>query len=456
MASKLMAVIKREYLERVRTKWFIISTVFGPVFMLSVTLMPALLTARNMRAAQTGNMQILDATGIGLGQNVVKALHDRAANPPSLRGTSGAGTSKGSLPPAAATAIAAATGTIVDPRLIVVANGGIAAAETTATHAVMANETQGYLVLDSATMATGNARYAGKNASSLGEMNQIESSLRSSIVSLRLAQAGITGPRADSLARVRTDVNTERITSTGRGGSGLVSAIFGFIIAFLLYMMIILYGQNILQGVLEEKTTRVAEVVISSISPDTLLAGKIIGVGAVGLTQQLIWLAFSLGLSLYGMGMAAAMGMTTFSLPQVSVFQMVALVLFFALGYTFYASLFAAVGAMCSGPEDARQAAQPVMMLLVASIILVQPIMTTPTGTMATTMSLLPFSSPIIMPLVMSATQVPIWQVTASIAILVVSCLAAIWVSARIYRVGLLMTGKRPNLKELVRWVRYA
>ena len=449
MASKLMAVIKREYLERVRTKWFIISTVFAPVFLLSVTILPGLLTVKNMREAQTGDMQVLDATGTGLGERVVKSLHDRASNPAQFQATR-------RLPAAAIKAAGATPTTIVEAKLIVVAGGELTAAESTATHAVMGDKTRGYMVLDSATLATGNARYAGKNASSLGEMSQIEGALRSAILSQRLSQAGITGPRADSLARVRTDVATERITSTGRGGSGLVSAIFGFIIAFLLYMMIILYGQNILQGVLEEKTTRVAEVVVSSISPDTLLAGKIIGVGAVGLTQQLIWLGFATALSVYGMGMAAAMGMAEFSLPHVSAFQMVALVLFFALGYTFYAALFAAVGAMCSSPEDARQAAQPVMMLLVASIILVQPIMTTPTGTMATVMSLLPFSSPIIMPLVMSATQVPIWQVTTSIAVLLLSCLGAIWISARIYRVGLLMTGKRPSIKELVRWVRFA
>jgi ABC-2 type transport system permease protein len=272
----------------------------------------------------------------------------------------------------------------------------------------------------------------------------------------RLETAGITGARADSLARVKADVATERITSQGRGGSGLVSAIFGFLIAFLLYMMIILYGQNILRGVLEEKTTRVAEVVISSISPETLLAGKVIGVGAVGLTQQLVWLGFGVGISAYGMGMANAMGVGTFAMPQVTAFQMVCLVLYFLLGYTFYAALFAAVGAMCNSQEEATQAAQPVMMLLVASIILVQPIMTQPTGTMATVMSLLPFSSPIIMPLVMSGTQVALWQVGASLGMLFLACLGSIWVSARIYRVGLLMTGKRPSLKELVRWVRYA
>ncbi|MCX5754856.1 MAG: ABC transporter permease [Gemmatimonadetes bacterium] len=436
---KLMAVIKREYLERVRTKWFIITTVFGPVFFLAISVLPGLLTVRNMRNAPGSAINILDATGTALGTRVAKSMHTREENNPLRKVMSGP-----EAPP------------IVEPTVTSLAMAGLAAAESTATLAVMRGEYQGYLVLDSSTVATAKARYAGKNASSLGEMNNIEASVRSALLLQRLEGAGISGPRADSLSRVRADVETERITSKGRGGSGLVSAIFGFIIAFLLYMMIILYGQNILRGVLEEKTTRVAEVVIASISPETLLAGKVIGVGAVGLTQQLVWLSFSVAVSAYGMGMAAAMGMGAFQLPQVSVLQMVCLVLYFLLGYTFYASLFAAVGAMCNSQEEATQAAQPVMMLLVASIILVQPIMTQPTGTMATVMSLLPFSSPIIMPLVMSGTQVPMWQLALSLGGLMVSCVAAIWVSARIYRVGLLMTGKRPTMKELVRWVRYA
>ncbi|MEA3244805.1 MAG: ABC transporter permease [Gemmatimonadota bacterium] len=441
--DKLLAVIKREYLERVRTKWFIISTVFGPVFLFGVMILPGLLTVRGMRSAGAANFQVIDATGTGLGARVAQQVRERAMHNP-LRNIPGMGGRGESAPPPP------------EARVIVVAADGVAAAETTATADVMASRTQGYLVLDSATIRSGKARYAGRNASSLGEMEQIEGGLRTALLTERLTAAGITGARADSLARVRTDMATERITSNGRGGSGLVSAIFGFVIAFLLYMMIILYGQNILRGVLEEKTTRVAEVVISSISPETLLAGKVIGVGAVGLTQQLIWLAFAVGLATYGLGMAASMGAVNIALPQVTVFQVVALVLYFLLGYTFYAALFAAVGAMCSSQEEATQAAQPVMMLLVASIILVQPILTTPTGTMATVMSILPFSSPIIMPMVMSATQVPAWQIAASLASLLVAVYASIWVSARIYRVGLLMTGKRPSVKELVRWVRYA
>ena len=437
--GKLMAVIKREYVERVRTKWFIITTLFGPIFFLGISVVPGLLTVRSMRDAQVTDFRILDATGTGLGARMARTLKDRELNNPLRKVIGGA-----------------SPVSVVEPKILTLAQAQVAEAETTATRAVMNGETRGYLVLDSATVATAKARYAGKNASSLGEMTQIESALRAALLMQRLETAGITGARADSLARVRADVATERITSQGRGGSGLVSAIFGFLIAFLLYMMIILYGQNILRGVLEEKTTRVAEVVISSISPETLLAGKVIGVGAVGLTQQLVWLGFGIGISAYGMGMANAMGVGTFALPQVTAFQMVCLVLYFLLGYTFYAALFAAVGAMCNSQEEATQAAQPVMMLLVASIILVQPIMTQPTGTMATVMSLLPFSSPIIMPLVMSGTQVPLWQVSASLGMLFLACLGSIWVSARIYRVGLLMTGKRPSLKELVRWVRYA
>lgn len=436
--DKLIAVIKREYLERVRTKWFIISTIFGPVFLGAIMVLPAMLTVRSMRDAQVTDFHILDATGTTLGTRVAQVLRERAENDPSRK------------------ALGANATPLAETRVIAVAPAALAAAESTATHEVMAGQTRGYLVLDSTVMSpAAKARYAGKNASSLAEMDQVENALRGALLAQRLEAAGITGAKADSLSRVRANVQTERITSQGRGGSGLVSAIFGFVIAFLLYMMIILYGQNILRGVLEEKTTRVAEVVISSISPETLLAGKVIGVGAVGLTQQLIWLGFAVGLSVYGLS-AAAMSGVAFTMPQVTVLQMVMLILYFLLGYTFYAALFAAVGAMCSSQEEATQAAQPVMLLLVASIIVVQPIMTNPTGTLGTVMSLLPFSSPIVMPLVMSGTQVPAWQIALSLVALVAACVGAIWVSARIYRVGLLMTGKRPSVKELIRWVKYA
>src|SRR6476646_10130029 len=229
-------------------------------------------------------------------------------------------------------------------------------------------------------------------------------------------------------------------------------------------MMIVLYGQTSLRGVMEEKTTRVAEVVVSSVSTDTLLAGKVIGVGLVAITQVLAWVALSMTLVVYGAPLlqqrlgpdAAAAGAFSDALPSLSITTAVALLLFFVLGFIFYSSLFAAIGAMVNSQEDVQQASMPVMLLLVSSVIFMTPIMTNPGSGLARTMSLLPFSAPILMPLRMTLIPVPWYEVVGSLGGVAIACLAAIWVSARIYRVGLLMYGKRPSFRELARWVKYA
>ena len=144
------------------------------------------------------------------------------------------------------------------------------------------------------------------------------------------------------------------------------------------------------------------------------------------------------------------------ALPSLSMPTLAALLCFFVLGFIFYASLFAAVGAMVNSQEDVQQASMPVMLLLISSVIFMTPIMTNPGSGLARMMSLLPFSAPILMPLRMTLISVPWYEVTFAIAGLTLACLAAIWISARIYRVGLLMYGKKPNFAELARWVRYS
>jgi ABC-2 type transport system permease protein len=224
---------------------------------------------------------------------------------------------------------------------------------------------------------------------------------------------------------------------------------------------------------MEEKTTRVAEVVVSSVSTDTLLAGKVVGIGLVAITQVVAWVALSVAMGVYVLpvilksfggapaaggaaGGAPNMTQVMAALPSLSVGTGLALLAFFVLGFTFYASLFAAVGAMVNSQEDAQQASMPVMLLLVASIIFMTPILTNPSSGLARTMSLLPFSAPILMPLRMTLIPVPWWELAASLGGVALACLVAIWLSARIYRVGLLMYGKRPSVAELARWVRYA
>jgi ABC-2 type transport system permease protein len=275
------------------------------------------------------------------------------------------------------------------------------------------------------------------------------------------------------LTAERLETNTEKIGNSGREkGGGMGNVVFGYVVAFLLYMMIALYGQNILRGVMEEKTTRVAEVVVSSVSTDTLLAGKVLGVGLVAITQVLSWVALTLAMMFYlvpilfgnkmaaqaGASAAASRGLPTDVITSALPSPGTALVImgFFVLGFIFYSSLFAAVGAMVSNQEDVQQASMPVMLMLISSVVFMSPILTNPGSPVARTMSLIPFSAPILMPLRMSLIPVPWYELAASLGGVALAAILAIWVSARIYRVGLLMYGKRPSFSELARWVRYA
>jgi ABC-2 type transport system permease protein len=444
---KLGVVFKREYLERVRSKWFLVGTLLGPVFFAMITVVLILISSRTNASTDLANVTIIDATGSGMGQRVAGALQQRYP-----------------LSPA--------------PQVKSVDAASVPREEDRAVISVRDKETRGYLVLDSNTVAGNSVRYAGRNASSLGDVEQISSIVRQQVLAQRLQTEGIDAKRVAALTGVRLQMLTERGGDNGREkGSGLGNVIFGYIVALLLYMMIVLYGQTILRGVMEEKTTRVAEVVVSSVSTDILLAGKVIGVGLVAVTQVLAWVALSVAMMFYGApllerklgagaiaaagaggagggaGMASAL---TNALPSLSMGTLLALLLFFVLGFVFYASLFAAVGAMVNSQEDVQQASMPVMLLLVSSVIFMTPIMTNPGSGLARTMSLLPFSAPILMPLRMTLVPVPWFEVAGSIVGVAVACLAAIWVSARIYRVGLLMYGKRPTFRELARWVRYA
>ena len=424
--AKLWAVISREYMERVRSKWFIFATVFGPVLFGALLIVPPLLALRTKPSDDAANILILDATGAGLGARIANAM---PRTPLSLR-----------------------------PRVRDIAPDTLTRAESTATHEVVANTARGYLVLDRYTMAGDSARYAGRNASSIGDMEMLTGVIRRSVLAARLAQLHVDSTDAARIARLRPTLATQRLSEQGRAGSGMLTALFGFGLAFLLYMTIILYGQTVLRGVLEEKNTRVAEMVVSSVSANTLLVGKVLGVGGVGITQQIVWLTAGTLMAKGRAPILAAFGAKAeaIAFPSVSVGIAVVLMLFFVLGYLFYSSLFAAVGAMVSNEQDAQQAAMPVILLLVTPVLFLQTILLNTMSRTAQVLSWLPFSAPIIMPMRMVVASVPWTEVSLTILGVLLACAAAIWIAARIYRVGLLMYGKRPSLRELYRWIRVA
>ena len=426
--KKLLVVLEREYMERVRTKWFLVATVFGPVFFGALMFLPAYMANRSTASADVARIRILDATNANLGQLVATEL------------------SGGVL------------GDTSSTQVVNLNQAALAEAESTATRDIRQKVIKGYLVLDQGTLDGRGSRYAGTNATALADMRRIENAVSRELIGLELSRAGLSTVEADRVKRLRGGLRSERITLSGRGGSGRVNILFASIVGILLYMTILMYGQNVLRGVIEEKQTRVAEVVVSSVKPTTLLAGKVLGVGAVGLTQMAIWLFATIVMMKYRVPIMQSLGMqaTPLPMPSVTAIQIAVLLLFFLLGYTLYSALFAAVGAMVSSEQEAQQAQMPVVLMLVVSIMFLQPVLLEPDGQMAVTLGLLPISSPIMMPLRMSTVDVPWWEISLSILALIAGCYLAVYFAATVYRTGLLMHGKRVTFREVFRWIKAA
>ena len=425
--GKLWAIVEREYLERVRNKWFLIGTFFGPILFGAILFLPQYVSSRRQTSVDVAQVRVLDATGSQLGSRVVAGLNGGVM------------------------------GDTTRTQLVRIDSAGTTRAMRDAEAEVLRGRIKGYLLLDRRTLAGQRAQYVGTNATVIPEVDAIRTAVRRAVMAERLDRAGVDAAEAERLARLDVQLRTERLTAAGgRGGSGRLNALFAIIVAALLYMTIFLYGQAVLRGVIEEKQTRVAEVVVASVSPTRLLTGKVLGVGAVGLTQMLLWIATGAAMLRAREAVLARLGITTapLILPHIEPAQLVLLVFFFLLGYLFYASLFAAVGAMVSTEQEAQQAQLPVAMLLVLSIAFLQPALEAPDSPLAVNLSVLPFSSPILMPLRMSTVAVPTWQIGLAIAELMLACVVAVWLAARIYRIGLLMYGKRPTLREVFRWVR--
>ena len=426
---KLRVVTKREYLERVRNRWFAIATVFGPIVFGLLMYLPAYMATRSQVSDEVSRIRILDATGTGLGGNIAAELNGGIF------------------------------GDTTRTQVVRLAAAELAWAESTATRAVMRKEIRGYLALGPRVLSgAANPRYAGTNVTAIADMRLLDGIVQREVLGQQLMSAGVEPREASRLKRARVELRPERITSTGRAGSGRISILIAITIAMLLYITIFIYGQNVLRGVIEEKQTRVAEVVVSSVSPTTLLGGKVLGVGAVGLSQMVIWLAASYIMMKFRTSLLAQFGVSAIPIqfPTITVSMVLVLLVFFLLGYTFYAALFAAIGSMVNSEQEAQQAQLPAVMLLVATVMFLQPVLSNPDGMLATILSWLPFSSPIVMPLRMSAVSISGWQITLSILCLVASCYIAVVIAARIYRTGLLMYGKQPELREVLRWMRRA
>jgi ABC-2 type transport system permease protein len=329
--------------------------------------------------------------------------------------------------------------------------------------------------------------YASKSVS-MDLKSDIERVIEKQIEEIKLSEAGITHKILED-SRVNVDSETVSLSEEGeKKSSSGAATVIGGVCAFLIYMSVFVYGTQVMRGVTEEKTSRIVEVIISSVRPFQLMMGKIIGVALVGLTQFVLWIVFTAALasattavlgseqSEQTQAMAAEMAQSRQTMPGQKMDQATAgnpfeevlgavdslniplilgCFLFYYLGgYLLYSALFGAVGAAVDNDADTQQFMLPITLPIIFSFIFAQFVLRDPDGSLAFWTSIIPFTSPIIM-MVRIPFGVPIWELLLSMSLLVLGFIGTIWLAARIYRVGILMYGKKVSYKELAKWVFY-
>lgn len=421
--EKLKAIIKREYLTRVKSKGFIIGTIISPLIMMSFVLVP-LLIARSGGPDQL-RVAVLD-------QNANSALYERLA-------------------------------ALLEPTRPSAARYELQRAPVSPAEDLTARRQQldqqmkdgaldAYLILPPDALNRERLSYRARNISDFEGRSRLEDALNKAIFEQRVTRAGLQADNVRELTRdVRLEISNERGESE-RSKRGAFILSFGLLM--IIYITILVYGVMVMRGVMEEKQSRIIEVLLSSVRPFELMLGKLIGIGLVGLTQYLTW--GLLGLLLSGIAALPALAMSAGNLPQVSVTQIVFFIVFFVLGYFLYATLYAMVGAMVTSEEDGQQVQMPITMMIILPMLLITLVMRNPNGTAATIFSLIPFFSPVLMFLRIGLDTPPWWQIALSIVLMIGTILGAVWIAAKIYRVGVLMYGKRPTIPELMRWLKYS
>lgn len=307
---------------------------------------------------------------------------------------------------------------------------------------------------------------------SLSVSNGIENQLEKIIEHQKLKAAGIDLTILES-AESTVNITTKIISEDGNTTNSQAEASMGigFICGILIYMFIFMYGTMVMRGVIEEKTSRIVEVIISSVKPFQLMMGKILGVALVGLTQFVLWILLTFAIANIAelLFMDASSMTTELNAAQQSVLLseissltgginliqiFVSFLFYFLAGYLMYSSLFAAVGSAVDAEADTQQFVLPITIPLILSFILIQPIMENPDGTLAFWMSIIPFTSPVIM-MVRLPFGVANWELALSVGILISSFILTTWFAGRIYRTGILMYGKKASYKELWKWLSY-
>jgi|ERR1039458_3654296 ABC-2 type transport system permease protein len=429
----LWLIIKREYLDRVRKRSFLVLTLLLPGIMTAVMLLPAKLITMGDKVQHLVVVTSTPQFGEMVRQRFLSPISDTDDDENANSGTNAAKQKP-------------------DQKYVI----DVDAKPTEAERAVLRNKINsqaidGYLWLSEDAIASGKVTWVSRRMPYFSERSRLGETLNQVIQSERLSTNGLSRDEAERLLKpIKVEsIRMERGREAKGSGGGKFMEVA--VMVMLLYMAVLLYGISVMRSVLEEKNSRILEVLLSSATSTELMAGKLLGVGAVGLTQILVWVVIAVVFAFPGMAMQPSL--SEFQVPPT---VLVAFMVFFLLGYLLYSTMYAAIGAITTTEQEGQQLQFFIIIPLVLSVFMLAPVVRNPDAAIMVWMSMVPFFAPVVMYARIVVQTPPLWQIALSVFLLIATIAGLLVLCARIYRIGILIYGKRPNLPEIVKWLKYA
>ena len=443
MLNKIVTVIKREYTTRVKSKGFVVSLFLMPVLMCGLVLLSSFLAIMEHRTKEMRKLAIVDETGEIFTEmqaaiarrsifqrkgELVYQLHEESAT--------------------------------------------TEAAKIALRERVNTKDLYAYLEIPKDVFANGEVRFYVRTATNFEVQSALHRIISDIVRGKRFAESGYSQREVSRLMRsVRFNTYAVKSGKAEDGGAKVESPIetgarlgLGYILVFVLYLFVIIYANSIMRSVLEEKTTRIVEVIVSSIKPHQLLLGKLVGVCSVCLTMFAIWVIFGVLLVMNIEPLLGIFGIDRLPMQIIQIIEtikassaevLIYFFVYFIIGFFMYSTLYAVVGAICSSEEEAQQTGAPLTMLIVVPFILMFQLFRIPDSTLSILLSHVPFFSPILMFMRINVLMPPLWEILLNVFLVCATVLFVTLISGKIYRVGILMYGKRPTLGQLWQWTRY-
>ncbi|MCY4402861.1 MAG: ABC transporter permease [Candidatus Poribacteria bacterium] len=443
MPNKMLTVIKREYMTRIKSKGFIFSLFLMPLSMCVMVFLSVFLTSMQSKTKETRELVVIDET-----EQIFAPLQAAIAEHRTFQ-------HKGELVYQLHEESATTEDAIISLR-----------------KRVNTKDIYAYLIIPKDLFDNGEAKFYARTATNF----ELQSALRRIISNIvrdkRFAESGYSQREVNRLMRsVRFNAYAIKSSKGKSGGTDVESPMetgarigLGYVLVFVLYLFVMIYASSIMRSVLEEKTTRIVEVIISSIKPHQLLLGKLVGVCSVCLTMFAIWVLFGVLLvinldpllGIFGIeGLPQELTGVIAIVKESSVGVLTYFFIYFITGFFMYSTIFAVVGAICNSEEEAQQTMGPLTLLFVVPFIMMFHLFRIPDSTLSILLSHIPFFSPILMFMRINVLMPPFWEIALNILLMCATVLLVTFISGKIYRVGILMYGKRPTLKELWQWSKY-